>query len=207
MSQIRTARLVTSANDKQKLTEIREVSAARAPVRALADYIRSLQFPIDGGRNTTFSVVREMKAEPEANASYPAACVFVEGVDYDTDTQSLEQYQDAQFANGGVYISGDLRAEANVHIWTTEDFHRENALMALEDAANPVDWMAGFRLEMPFYYNLRADYMLLNLQYEDSDADNQRRYRKLLAKVKIVSPYAQFIKLPYLKPRAVVDFE
>lgn len=200
-------RLIEDPNEKQKLTKHREVSAVRAGVRGLADYLRGLSFPIDGGKHTKFTIVREMKAEPEENAKYPAAAVFPDGnIDYDADTGTFEQYLAQQFSNGGLYINGDVRTELTVHVWTNEDQHRENALMMLEDASNPVNWMTGFRLEMPYYYNLRADYMLLRVQYEDNDADVQRRYRKLSATFKVVCPYAQYIELPLVNAKPLVDF-
>lgn len=202
------ARLVTGATEKQKLTKTREVSSVRAAVRALADYLRELSFPIDGGKHVKFSVVREMKADPEENAKYPAAAIYPEGnIDYDSDTGSFEQYQAAEFDDGGLYINGDVRTELTVHVWTNEDQHRENALMCLEDACNPVDYMTGFRLEMPFYHGLRADYLLLSVQYEDNDADVQRRYRKLIMRVRVTCPYASMLLLPKLNARAVVDVD
>lgn len=200
-------RLVTEPNDKQTVTDYREVSSVRAAVRALADYLRGLTFPIDGGRHTKFTIVREMKAEPEEAAKYPAAAVYVDGnIEYDSDTGTFEQYLVKQFPSGGLYINGDVSMELTVHVWTNEDLHRENALMALEDASNPVNWMTGFRLEMPYYHNLRADFLLLRVQYEDSDTDNQRRYRKLSMSIRAKTPYAQFLSLPEVKAKPLVDF-
>ena len=200
-------RLIEEPNDKQALTKYREVSSVRAGVRALADYLRELTFPIDGGKYTKFTIVREMKAEPEENAKYPAASVFPDGnIDYDSDTGSFEQYIAQQFEGGGLYINGDVRTELTVHVWTNEDLHRENALMALEDASNPVNWMTGFRLEMPYYHNIRADFLLLRLQYEDNEGDNQRRYRKMTVTFRVTCPYAQYIALPLVNAKPLVDF-
>jgi len=200
-------RLVTEPNDKQAVSDYREVSSVRAAVRALADYLRDVTFPIDGGKHTSFSVVREMKAEPEDKATYPAASVYVDGnIEYDSDTGTFEQYLVKQFPKGGLYINGDVSMELTVHVWTNEDLHRENALMALEDASNPVNWMTGFRLEMPYYHSLRADFLLLRMQYEDSEADNQRRYRKLVMQFQAKTPYARFLSLPEIKAKPLVDF-
>ncbi|TXH50873.1 MAG: hypothetical protein E6Q97_19555 [Desulfurellales bacterium] len=197
------ARLVEEAGDKLRPTQTREVSSIRGAVRALADYLRTLTFPVDGGQHTRFSVVREMKAEVEQDAKYPAAAVYPDGViDYDADTGSLEQYQIQQFRDGGLYINGDVRTELSVHVWTDADFTRENILMCLEDAFNPVNWMTGFSLEMPFYYNLRADYLLLRVQYEDAPDDVQRRYRKLMVTVRVTCPCAQHMTLPELRAYA-----
>lgn len=187
----------------------RECSAARAPVRALAEYLRTLRFPSTGGQHTEFVVVRDLQAEPEDYAGYPGACVFPEGsVQYGTEDGGLQPIYDesGDLEDGSVMMMmGEIKVELQIHIWTNEVEDRESAITAVEDALAPVEWMSGFFLEMPHYHNLRASYQIMAMTYEDPDTDVQRRYRKCNFRVQATCPYVRVFRLPRLDPRAAVE--
>jgi len=129
-------------------------------------------------------------------------------VDYGADDASFQMLYspaDDDPEGGAIMGSGEIKQTLSVHIWTDEDAIRENALMMVEDALDPVEWMTGFMLEMPHYYNLRAVYSVERMTYEDSPDDNARRYRKLLFSIVSHSPKARRFVLPRLDPRAVVE--
>ena len=48
----------------------------------------------------------------------------------------------------------------------------------IEEALNPVDWMYGMRLVLPFYHNTLATYELLTSEYVDSADDAMAKYRR-----------------------------
>lgn len=201
--------LILNRGAATRPTAYRECSAARAPIRALTEYLRTLRFPITGGQHGEFAVVRDMPAEPEDYAAYPGACVFPEGaVQYGTEDGGLQPIYDESGAledGSAMMLMGEIKVEIQIHVWTNEVEDRENAIMAIEDALAPVEWMSGFFLEMPHYHNLRASYQIMAMTYEEQDTDVQRRYRKCNFRVQATCPYVRVFTLPRLDPRAGVD--
>ncbi|MEB4998955.1 hypothetical protein RXP20_28810, partial [Pseudomonas aeruginosa] len=132
---------------RPKPTAHRETSAARAPLRALAEYLRTLTFPIDGQAAMAFKAVLDRKAEPEEMASYPSACVYCDSeVSYSADEGALgnQNSSDDDLPDGKstLFMPAEMSFSAIIHAWTNEDFHREQLLMMLEDGLNPVEWMS-----------------------------------------------------------------
>jgi len=204
-----TTRVITEQGDRQITTAVRRYSAAKAPVVALADYMKTLVFPISGGNHTSFVKVLTMKAPPEEKAAYPSAAVFPEGsLDYGESDGSIQPTCDPtdHLEDGGaVFGCGELTQSVSIHIWTQEEPDRDNVLMALEDAFNPSPDALGLTLEMEHYHGLRATFGMERVTYEDSPDDNQFRYRKLILSVKVHSPVARIHRLPRIKPRAQVE--
>jgi hypothetical protein len=197
--------LVSDRMQKPNYSLFRECSAARAPIRALAAYLETIRFGEATGFADKFQVVQDGKADPEDLADYPSACVYVEGGIRYAEDGSIEPTDGIVIDNSQLLLAGDVQLSALVHVWTNEDEHREIVLAALEDAFSPVEWMAGFQLEMPHYYGCRAQYQLIELTYEDSPDDVQRRYRKLSAQLQVRSPYARMFSLPRIGPRMSLD--
>lgn len=201
-------RAILERGDKQKLTAVRTCSAAKAPIIALAEYLDSLTFPISGGKDIKLRKVLVMKAQPEEKAEYPCACVFPEGPpDYgEQDGVLMPTYSsDGDVDGGALFGCGEVSVPISVHIWTTEEPHRDNALMMLEDGFNPSHDQLGLILEMPHYHGIRATFVLSRVQYEDTETDNMHRWRKLILSVKSMCPVARVHMLPRLLPRAQVE--
>lgn len=202
--------LVTERTTRQTLTGVRECSSVRAPIRALAEYLESLEFPVTtGGIHQKLKVVRDRMAQPEELAEYPGASILLEGgAQYGSEDGGLQPMSDPEglLPDGNtIFIVGEVQASLSVRVWTNEDEDREDAIILLEDALNPLDWMSGFWLEMPHYCGLRATFQMMEVGYEDGESDNMRRYRKANFRVKVVSPVARLLKFPGIRPRAVVD--
>lgn len=196
--------LVEERTQRCKYTERRDTSAARAPIRALAEYLETITFPDNAGQVIKFKEVRDGKADPEEIAGYPSACVYVEGeVKYGAEDGSLEVVFDEEGPGHDTQLAlaGEIQTTLIVHVWTNEDEHREIVLEALEDAFQPVEWMTGFQLDMPHYYGCRAVYQLMSMTFEDQMDDVARRYRKCSAQLMVRSPYARMFNLKPLLPR------
>lgn len=199
--------LVLERSQKPVFTEFREVSAARAPIRALAEYLKTIQFGETVGTSDKFTDVQDGKADPEDLADYPSACVYIEGGVRYAEDGSIEPTDGIVIGDKQLLLTGDVQMTVLVHVWTNEDEHREIVLAALEDAFSPVEWMAGFQLDMPHYYGCRAQYQLMEMTFEDSPDDVQRRYRKLTVQLNVRSPYARMFSLPKFRPRMSLDVE
>ncbi|TXH58684.1 MAG: hypothetical protein E6Q97_01450 [Desulfurellales bacterium] len=190
------------------LTEQRECSAARAPIRALVNYLKDLTSPLADGRNIRFAQVTEQKAEPEVESAYPSAAVFTDGSIAYSEDSYLDLYADESMRlapDKVLVLAAELMQTATVHVWAEEEAHRDQLLVMLEDAFDPVEWMPGFMLEMPHYHNARAVCLAREVAIEDVDTDNMRRYRKMTWRVQMHSPKFVLHNIPVLTPRVVLD--
>ena len=199
--------LVTEPTIKAAPSRYRKNSAVKSPVISLANYLSEVTFPIDGQKHTKFALVKAMKADPEDLAEYPSIGIYPEGeVQYGAEDGVFDKQvvhdEEGEFA---LLLAGDLRIDLSLHVWTNDEGVREQALTCLEDALNPVEWMPGFMLEMPHYYGQRAEYQLLTVAYEDIQADNERRYKKLNARVRATCPYVRGVVLPRFNPKTIVE--
>ncbi len=191
---------------KLQVTSVRETSAARAPIRALSEYLKTVRFsePVSG--SDRFQVVQDGKSDPEDLADYPSVAVYAEGpVRYGAEDGNLEPVSTVDVDDKAALLVGDIQTTLLVHVWTNEDEHREIVMQALEDAFSPNEWMSGFQLEMPHYHNGRATYQITELVFEDSPDDVSRRYRKLVVQLQVRSPYVRLFSIPKILPRNRVE--
>ena len=171
-------RLVTSPDDRQVLTNRRETDCRTAVTRGLAEYLSSLNVDAPGGRRLLFRRVVETWATPEVSAEYPAACVYsVEAGRYDASklTPSVKKL----VSGFALRASSELELPVVVDAWTTDPAERVAISGMLEDAFDPVDWMTGFRLELPHYHGARATFEAMTSRYVDEVDQAQRRLRLL----------------------------
>jgi hypothetical protein len=77
--------------------------------------------------------------------------------------------------------------------------------MLLEDALNPVDWMYGFKLQLPHYFNQIAVFEPMKTQMLDSEDNSRKRWRPgsvfLTARASVVRTRS----LPGLQPLASIE--
>lgn len=62
----------------------------------------------------------------------------------------------------------------------------------------PAEFMTGLRLELPYYFNVRATYEKLSMTYEDTGPDAQRRWRRTI--MNIVGNIPQAVPVGDLPP-------
>lgn len=171
-------RLIYLANDVQELTERHETDVRTAMQRGLAEYVEQLQADWMG-RILRFAKVVQSWAEPEDPGVYPGACVFgiTPGEFADYEERFAPSYR--QVASGAtIAIGADYQAELVLDCWFLNPQDRVGFMSMLEDAADPVDWMSGFRLELPHYHNARLELLMMASQYLDDTTSAQQRRRR-----------------------------
>lgn len=174
----RRTRLVELPDDRQELTGDRETDARTALTRGVKEYLEGLEITMNRGRRSRFAKVVETWAESEDPAMYPAAVVFaVEAGEYDASRFSPKL---TVIQGGGAALRevSELSQQVVVEVWATDPKERMALVAMLEDGFEPVDWMTGFRLELPHYFNARATFEKLMMSYDDSQESAQKRHRK-----------------------------
>lgn len=172
-------RLVYDPDDLQHMTRDFETDVRTALTRGVKEYLEQLKIDWPGGRQSKFVKVLQTWAEPEVPAEYPSAVVYAtEPGTYDgrNFTPTTEVLEDGYI----IRLTSEFTQQIVVEVWTTDPRERVALVKMLEDAFCPVDWMYGFRLELPHYHNMRATFEPLTLAYDDVGDDAQRRYRRFL---------------------------
>lgn len=196
------ARPILDANDLQKHTFVREEDARSALARGLKDYLETLSITWGAGRLLRWDHVSIEWAEPEDPGNYPALSIVGEGEGtYEENAQELLSVVDETGAlDGYLKQSSELKQTFNLIVWANDPAERSGLVAALEDALEPVDWMQGLRLELPYYFNARAGYAKLSVSYTDDAASAQSRARN--ASIMVTGYVTQYVPtiLPPLRP-------
>jgi hypothetical protein len=159
----------------------RETDLRTALTRGLKEYLEQLSIDWIDGRQERFSKVSETWAESETNITYPSAAVYSEEEleHLGTDDAPMTPTTETDPLTNTQYIKPDeVRLVMTVLVWAQDPVQRMVLCAMLEDAFAPVEWMRGFRLDLPHYHNQRGEYSLVASRYLDNETDDQRRYRK-----------------------------
>jgi len=193
--------LVRDPNFRPQLTAVRDTDVHTAMARGLAEYLSQQQIDIGGRllRLTTFSTW----AEPEEKVSYPAAGVGASSGKYDRSFTPKLLGTIADEAR--IFGYSEFTQELTIELWATDPKERLYLVAMIEEALNPVDWMYGMRLVLPFYHNTTATYELKDSQYMDSADDAMKKYRKATFTVAGNVQALRLLKLPTAKPRLRLD--
>ncbi len=185
-------RLILLRDDKSAgLTLVRETDLRRAMARGLKEYIEQLTFELDDARHVQFRNVYDHWAEPEDYKQTPSACVYSVdqlayggGADAESPMSPTVKTIPARGPGAPLGMQALLPGEGvqtfMVECWAQDSEQRMAVSAMLEDAFNPVDWMWGFRLELPHYFNTRAVYKCVGSADLDTEEDAAKRYRKVV---------------------------
>ena len=193
--------LVRNPDFRPELTDVRETDVHTAMARGLAEYLSQISIEINGRklRVTTYSTW----AEPEQNVSYPAVGVGAGSGKYDRSfTPKIIRSFDR---DKRLFAFSEFSQELTVELWATDPKERLYLVAMIEEALNPVDWMYGCRLHLPFYHGTTATYELTSSQYTDSAEDAMRKYRKATFSINASMQSLRLLKLPTAKPRVRLD--
>jgi hypothetical protein len=182
------ARAILKSGDLQKLSYVRHTDTRTALARGLKEYLEHKTINWVGGRLLRFEAFKVVWAEPEEPAKYPSAALVGEGP---------AGYQDSEFTPRLVKLTeeagdgsgrhlrqvAELQQNFSLQLWATDPVERQGLVAMVEDALEPAEFMTGLRLELPYYFNVRATYEKLSLTYEDSETAAHRRSRKALVMV------------------------
>jgi len=199
--------LVSQDGTPNVMTDNHESDCRTALTRGVADYLRTLEIQMPGGRRLVFVEVLHTWAEPEMPAKYPSAIVYAPspGV-YDASRFTPGISNRGRLADGRYVLEiADFLLDMSVELWSTDPAERVGLVKMLEDAFNPVDWMYGFCLDLPHYYGARAVYEMKSLTYMESEDEAARRYRRAAFTLGGRVPLIRVVDFPQAKPRARLD--
>ncbi len=199
-------RLIVEAMDKESLTSHRETDTRTATTRGMREYLEQLGL-FWAGRTLRFARVVEAWAEPEQSAAYPMAIVHAVGDAHPDREQARLTPRVTQLGDGvAVAVVSEFASQITVEAWATDPVERAGLSAMLEDAFAPVEWMSGFRLELPHYHGARSTWEVTGTRYVDTADDAQRRLRRVQFDLAVTVPQIRVVgKLPLMQTRARVE--
>ncbi len=184
--------LVRDSSSSTALTDYRETDAHTALARGLAEYLGQQTVEV-GGRKLQLTTYTTW-AEPEDAIRYPSAAIGAgEGV---YDRSFTPSYQVTIEGNLRLMAYSEFSQELQIDLWATDPKERSYLMAMVEEALNPVDWMYGMRLVLPFYHNATATYELLTSQYVDSSDAAMAKYRRASIAVRANLTVYRLLTLP-----------
>jgi hypothetical protein len=187
----------------------RETDARTALTRGLAEYLGGMTTSGTGGRPLAFRRVFSVWAQPEELAEYPAAAVLATSGSYDSSRFTPGRgprivTPDQRY----ILASAEFVVDMTVEVWCNDPKERAAIMAMLEDRLlSPFDSRYGFLLELPHYFNARAQYEPISMDYDDSEENAMRRFRKALVKVRGQVPVLRLIELPDAKMTAKITVD
>lgn len=161
-------RLIVDARDRREPIPTRSTDATTALTRAVAEYAASLgPFVTEDGRTVQFQSSYDAWAQPENLAAYPAFICYTNDNEgkYDVGNRT-PIVSPTRYADGTYEVSSaELELELKCEVWSTDPEERKALVLQLEEAFEPVEWMYGFRLELPHYFNQRATFEPARVTY------------------------------------------
>ena len=202
-------RLLLDPAEKTEFTANKETDCRTALTRGLKEYIEQMRGAAPGGREIIFKQVLQTWAEPELPARYPSAIVYgmVEGT-YDASrfTPGVSAGHRIPEPDGRFLMQmAEYVADLTLEVWCTDPNERMDFAMFLEDALNPTDFMYGFRLVLPHYFNARASFEMKALAYADTEEEAKRRYRRAVFTLEGRVPLIKLVGIPLAIPQHRLD--
>lgn len=187
---------------RPQLTMRRECDVSTALARGLAEYLGQQSIEV-GGRRLSVSAYSTW-AEPEQNAALPAIGVAPSSGTYERSISPLTLIEQVDHDLRLVAFT-EFEQQLNVELWASDPKERAYLGAMIEEALNPVDWMYGLRLVLPYYHGTTATYELKSCQYLDNSDDSVNRYRKALYVVEATITVYRLLSIPDAQPVLRLD--
>lgn len=201
-------KLVTDPNLPPAYTANRETDVRTAVCRGLKEYTEQLTANGFGGRMVQFKKVHANWAQPDDKATYPSAAIWSEEMGkYDAHafTPTLNPaYRLASPDHRWLVKMSEFEVELIYEVWANDNVMREELCAMLESAFAPVDFMFGFRLQLPHYFNERATYEPLAMQYMDDEESAMRRWRLARFHLRVNASVLRLANIPVAIPKTNV---
>lgn len=91
--------------------------------------------------------------------------------------------------------------ELMVDVVCSDKVQREGVRRMLEDAANPVEWMGGFRLVLPSYHSAIAEFAMVACRFADDDPTVMQGMRVMQMQFTAWCQVYRLHRLPLARPQ------
>lgn len=207
------ATLINRTGTPMVLTARRTVDARTGLARGIADYLRSLSIEIEGGRVIGLDVVRDtwVETEDKQGGIAPDGSAEIIHTGAAIKTMGPAALADPSFSgtrasdenrvgeNTWLLSKSDLLQKFTIEVYAEDPEARVGLAMMLEDAWNPVEWMGGWMMDLPYYYGARAQYALDEIEFIDSEQNALQRQNLAIFTVHGSVPQLRAHRFPIAK--------
>lgn len=199
-------RLITLPRDSRVATNSRSTDSTTSLTRGVAEYVSSLSTNVPGGRQLQFIKCFDAWPQPEDLAEYPSFAAYTNDNDGEYDAANVSPHVgDARYPDGSYEVSSaELNIDLNCEVWATDPEERQALVLMLEEAFAPVEWMYGFRLELPHYFNQRATFAPMKTKYLGGSVEAMQQFVNARIVLRASVPVTRVIGFPIAKPSTVV---
>lgn len=200
-------RPIFEPDDVQQITYVRTVDARTALARGMAEYLGMLSMIWEGGRELRFARTKFYWAEPEEQATLPAAALVGQGeATYEDSTISQQLTPVDDGTKRYLYSAAAIMQRFRLEVWASDPVGLYGLSAMVEDALEPTDFMTGVRLELPYYFNARATFEKKSLMYGAIPGDAHQRWRKAIFTIDGTCPqYRPVGELKLMEPKVIVS--
>lgn len=175
------ARLILDPAEKEVLSGYRETDGRTALARGVLEYLEAQEIEMPGGFKISIKKIYTDWPEQEDEVEYPAMTAVPEGeAEYANAsfTPAVDPTQQLATPDGRFPVKWcEIEQRLRLELHTTAPKAREALTAMCEDAFVPVDYMYGFKLQLPFYFNAFAVYEPLSVGRPDNADDAKERTR------------------------------
>ena len=194
-------RLVLTPGECLEPSSNRETDAVTALKRGLKEYLEQIYLNVAGAQ-VRYQAVLDAWAEPESVATFPSAIVQPIGAaTYDASSFSPNVQSKNKLPDGNYLVKySEVAVQLTIESHCSSPEERVAVTMMLEDALNPVDWMYGFKLDLPHYFNQRAHFEPVTGTMDDSADQAVRRLRPGIVTLNANVSVMRILCRPGLRP-------
>jgi len=178
--------LVTDLSVPATRTIREETDSVWAMRRGLREYLAQAQKVIAGQVVQFIEVFEEWATTEDVSIRYPSAAVLLaDGLStFDASDFSPRIHPDDKLPDGRYVVkTAEVSTDFIIEIHCSEPGDRVGVAMLMEETLNPVDFMYGFVLELPFYFGQRALFQTASFTATDTEASARHGVRPLLYRV------------------------
>jgi len=174
------AALLLTPDVLEVLTDRRDLDARSALLRGCAEYLKKLSAQYKG-TEIRFAKTFYAWADPEVEAVYPSAIAWAEEAGTYDASQLTPNSTMAMQVGTERYVAktGELVQRFKIDAYVNAIAEGQAFTMMLEDAIAPTTWMYGFRLRLPYYHGVHAEYEAVSVNFTDDATAAEGRLRHI----------------------------
>jgi hypothetical protein len=160
-------------------------------------------------RRLSFVRVFDVWPEQERKIKFPSAIVYMtgEGI-YDASSFTPVVSTACQLPDGRFLVKkSEFVIDLQIEAWSDDPEERIGIMKMLEAGLSPVDYQYGVTLELPHYFNQRAQYELTASSYPDNETAVFQRNRLAVLTLSSRVPVVTLASFPTAKPKVQLTVE
>ena len=196
-------KLVERPGIKSVFIDNQTTDVRTAAKRGLAEYLSQLALQLQGGRLVRFARMYDVWPDKEDEIEFPAGIVYTTGPGtYDASrfTPSVAKKHDLK--NGKFLVQyAEYSVALNLEVWARDSEQRIGMVILVEQALTAVDYQYAITLDLPHYFNARAQYAMESSVFPDTEVDVFQHHRKAVFSISSRLPLVRAVSFPDAFPR------